>query len=1051
MSLVCTDPVYTDHDKRLLLSALERHGDNPEWFATLVRQALPRSQSAEQAIVLAERALEQMPRPVNYAADVAPSAAVAKPTPQPLQSQQPDVGAMLRELLGDNPIATLGKMLGAMLHSAFVAWQESRQKAVAPTSQPEKGNYDVSAEMLKRQSPEPFAKQADTPPAPSPVAPTPPPAASKPEVRPEPQPTAERKPDASAGKPVPATDDGVEDTSQDDPAEQAELVAEILQAIFGDDAGSMLDESMNAKVEYQFDEGCATVHYAWDALRHPRWPKGSPNGKGGKFMAADKGTLDNTKTKIKQALRGAKSPEKVQELAAQLKVLSVRQLHELKKQYGLKASGKVKADLVAKLAERLHKGRREDEEEKPEVKGEEGKAEEKFYTPADVAKMMKVSPRTVAMMMSKGALPNKDGKILASDVGSEDDLRKKWLAITAEGDKKNAAAINDFKKMHEGTPTKKANVEKPTAEPKKAEPAKSPVTVPVATVPVEKEQESDDAESPHTQNLEDYLGDEYQKLPKKLREKAMRAAARGQQRPSEVLAAEDEMKQRHRAAIVAALAAGKTVPPEVLKDYPDLTTPAEKPKEAEKGAANDKKIDRAEFQRRIDAIQIGTGISQKDYNAKEAELLQQMDPWERTQLEHKALGWGEQPREPKEPRKPFAGRHDDGRLKELSPTEAAEYKTSMAEYKKAKKAYSAAMGNWESKWGKNAHKQEVAAALAAGKNVSPEVLADYPDLAPPSAPAPQPQAKDAGKANPWSQHATTDAEKDVAAALGSMGVSPADAKGGSLAPEQFKKLRDNLKASGKGHSLEQTLDAVESLIGKAAPQSPEEPQAEDTPATEAAQQQQGAPDFAALGEQAVQSQILTNHGTPDQPHYEATISHGKERKTYKGASAEEVLRQAHADGVDPATVAAGVQVAQTPGKKQFTQQEMIDAWHSKVGKPGAASGGSGSMQSAVYSDPEPPKEKVRAAADKLKALLGDKDGQQTLHELRDQMPELSRQEFDEAAKQLWRDGTHNLVSVNDPWNMTSEELVKSVPGVGETLAYIEPKEGAPKPTPPAHR
>jgi RNA polymerase sigma factor (sigma-70 family) len=63
---------------------------------------------------------------------------------------------------------------------------------------------------------------------------------------------------------------------------------------------------------------------------------------------------------------GQHSPESVQGLADNLSQLTVRELSDLKKQYGISAAGRSKADLVAKVADRLSRGRREAEQQPQE-------------------------------------------------------------------------------------------------------------------------------------------------------------------------------------------------------------------------------------------------------------------------------------------------------------------------------------------------------------------------------------------------------------------------------------------------------------------------------------------------------------------------------------------------------------------------------------------------------------------------------------------------------------------------------------------------------------
>jgi hypothetical protein len=82
-----------------------------------------------------------------------------------------------------------------------------------------------------------------------------------------------------------------------------------------------------------------------------------------------------------------------------------------------------------------------------------------------------------------------------------------------------------------------------------------------------------DADGPHSVEAEDYLNDEYHKIPKEKRQAWMRSAAKGQRHP-EAERAESAIKARHRAAVEAALTAGKPVPANVLAEYPDLAPKA---------------------------------------------------------------------------------------------------------------------------------------------------------------------------------------------------------------------------------------------------------------------------------------------------------------------------------------------------------------------------------------------------------------------------------------------------------------------------------------------
>ncbi len=132
-----------------------------------------------------------------------------------------------------------------------------------------------------------------------------------------------------------------DDTDLGDPQERIEAIAEIVGGIFGDQALEMLGDGVRKSPFRESD--------------HPR-------GKGGRFIPKGSAEAHATaKEAIKQTLK-TKTPETAKKLMDHLSILSVKQLHELKKEYGLSASGPNKAALVAKIAERLGKGRVEPRE-----------------------------------------------------------------------------------------------------------------------------------------------------------------------------------------------------------------------------------------------------------------------------------------------------------------------------------------------------------------------------------------------------------------------------------------------------------------------------------------------------------------------------------------------------------------------------------------------------------------------------------------------------------------------------------------------------------------
>lgn len=132
--------------------------------------------------------------------------------------------------------------------------------------------------------------------------------------------------------------------------ERAQLIAEILTAIYGDDALELVDgASMVTKAAKKFEES----KYKRDNA--------------GRFAEKAGGGYEAVSQSVKQALKGKRTAESANELVGMLSSLTVKDLNALKKEYDMKASGRVKADLVKKIAERLDSGRRVPESEPNEI------------------------------------------------------------------------------------------------------------------------------------------------------------------------------------------------------------------------------------------------------------------------------------------------------------------------------------------------------------------------------------------------------------------------------------------------------------------------------------------------------------------------------------------------------------------------------------------------------------------------------------------------------------------------------------------------------------
>jgi hypothetical protein len=159
----------------------------------------------------------------------------------------------------------------------------------------------------------------------------------------------------------------------DDSDEKSTLIAEILQHFFGDSVGEMLDAESSESSgidrieQYRREEDVDFYSWVrhWNESDYVRVPKGESGG--GRF--AKKGSAENTAaihSAIDSELKsGKKSPESAKRLADHLSQLTVKELHELKKKYGVSASG-VKAELIEKIAKRLDSGRRADQSKNPE-------------------------------------------------------------------------------------------------------------------------------------------------------------------------------------------------------------------------------------------------------------------------------------------------------------------------------------------------------------------------------------------------------------------------------------------------------------------------------------------------------------------------------------------------------------------------------------------------------------------------------------------------------------------------------------------------------------
>ena len=128
--------------------------------------------------------------------------------------------------------------------------------------------------------------------------------------------------------------------------ERIAAIADLLAAVFGDEAVELLDDIED---ESPSDAGAPTAMAVWRPEDHPRGPDGRfiPRGTPEAYSAA--------KQAVHEATRNP-TPDTMAALLRQMNVLTVRQIHELRKEFGTRGSAKTKAALIAKLSQRLTSG-----------------------------------------------------------------------------------------------------------------------------------------------------------------------------------------------------------------------------------------------------------------------------------------------------------------------------------------------------------------------------------------------------------------------------------------------------------------------------------------------------------------------------------------------------------------------------------------------------------------------------------------------------------------------------------------------------------------------
>ncbi len=129
-----------------------------------------------------------------------------------------------------------------------------------------------------------------------------------------------------------------EEKQGNDKDDQARHIADILEHFYGDDAEEFLDDLGSEEPKRMSN---------WMPLDHPRGPDG-------RFIERNSpDAISAARHEIKTSLAGPRTVASLRKLTSSLSILAVKQLRDLKSDYGVKAGG-ARQSLVDKIAERLH-------------------------------------------------------------------------------------------------------------------------------------------------------------------------------------------------------------------------------------------------------------------------------------------------------------------------------------------------------------------------------------------------------------------------------------------------------------------------------------------------------------------------------------------------------------------------------------------------------------------------------------------------------------------------------------------------------------------------
>jgi len=161
---------------------------------------------------------------------------------------------------------------------------------------------------------------------------------------------------------------------------RATLIADILTSIYGDSADTLIDSNATFSKSISVDgffKAAKRVLKPRSRSVDPRdadgdgrifdgTPQEQPARGVGRFQKKNTDAqIAAIHAHIEEALKGNRTPQSANQLVEKLGQLTVKELRDIKLKYGMAASGRNKAELVAKIAARLDSGRRADHSVNP--------------------------------------------------------------------------------------------------------------------------------------------------------------------------------------------------------------------------------------------------------------------------------------------------------------------------------------------------------------------------------------------------------------------------------------------------------------------------------------------------------------------------------------------------------------------------------------------------------------------------------------------------------------------------------------------------------------